>query len=106
MFNNQLFGVLQEFAGENSSVDVYFLDVYSLFSDLILMDNGEINAVFWDLLFWDDVHPTSLGHGIVAGEAYGVLQAGPITPVPVPAAAWLLGAGIIGLIGIRRKTNR
>jgi hypothetical protein len=26
-----------------------------------------------------------------------------VAPVPVPAAAWLLGSGIIGLIGIRRK---
>jgi hypothetical protein len=27
-----------------------------------------------------------------------------VTSVPVPAAAWLLGAGLLGLIGIRRKT--
>jgi hypothetical protein len=26
-----------------------------------------------------------------------------VAPVPVPAAAWLLGSGLIGLIGIRRK---
>lgn len=105
-FNNQLFVVLQEFAGENSSVDVYFLDVYSLFSDLILMENGEINPVYWSLLFWDDVHPTNLGHAIVAGEAYGVLQAGPLTPVPLPAAVWLLGSGLVGMVGIRRKFRK
>lgn len=28
-----------------------------------------------------------------------------ITAVPVPAAAWLLGAGLVGLAGIRRKMN-
>jgi len=27
----------------------------------------------------------------------------PIAPVPVPAAAWLLGSGLIGLFGLRRK---
>ena len=105
-FNQQLFCMLQGFVDENSSVDVFFLDVYSIFSDFLLMENGEINPVYWSLLFWDEVHPTSLGHAIVAGEAYGVLQAGPLTPVPVPAAVWLFGTGLMGLIGIRKKTNR
>jgi hypothetical protein len=27
---------------------------------------------------------------------------GETTPVPIPAAVWLLGSGLIGLIGIRR----
>src|ERR1039457_4911713 len=26
------------------------------------------------------------------------------TPTPIPAAAWLLGSGLLGLVGIRRKT--
>ena len=105
-FNNQLFGVLQDFADNNSSVDVYFLDVYSLFSDFILLENGEINPVYWDLLFWDGVHPTSLGHAVVAGEAYALLEAGPLTTVPVPAAVWLLGSGLLGLVGFRRRFNK
>jgi hypothetical protein len=25
------------------------------------------------------------------------------TPVPVPAAAWMLGVGLVALVGIRRK---
>ncbi len=28
-----------------------------------------------------------------------------VTPTPVPAAAWLLGSGLAGLIGLRRRKN-
>jgi hypothetical protein len=28
-----------------------------------------------------------------------------VTPTPIPAAAWLLGSGLMGLVGIRRKNN-
>lgn len=28
-----------------------------------------------------------------------------VTPTPVPAAAWLLGSGLLGLVGIRRKKS-
>ena len=71
----------------------------------LLMANGEINPIYWSLLFWDEVHPTSLGHTIVSGEAYGVLQAGP-NVVPIPAAVWLLGSGLVGLLGIKRKFKK
>jgi len=71
----------------------------------LLMANGEINPIYWSLLFWDPVHPTSLGHTIVAGEADGVSQAGP-NVVPIPAAVWLLGSGLVGLLGIKRKLKK
>jgi predicted extracellular nuclease len=29
----------------------------------------------------------------------------PVTPTPIPAAAWLLGSGLLGLVGIRRRLN-
>ena len=25
------------------------------------------------------------------------------TPTPIPAAAWLLGSGLVGLVGVRRR---
>ncbi|MDO5673965.1 MAG: VPLPA-CTERM sorting domain-containing protein [bacterium] len=38
---------------------------------------------------------TTIYQGLVGGS----------NPVPVPAAAWLLGAGLVGLVGIRRKVR-
>ncbi len=29
-----------------------------------------------------------------------------VTPTPIPAAAWLLGSGLLGLVGIRRRTGK
>lgn len=40
-----------------------------------------------------------------SGEEFGQLQVN-IAPVPVPAAVWLLGSGLIGLVGLRRKFGR
>jgi len=37
------------------------------------------------------------------GDNKGLLQGGIIEVVPIPAAAWLLGAGVIGLVVIRRR---
>jgi len=37
---------------------------------------------------------------------YEPFHAGNGNPVPVPAAVWLLGSGLVGLVGIRRKFSR
>ena len=45
-----------------------------------------------------DPYPTPFSTGGADLDAIGVLNA-----VPVPGAVWLLGSGLLGLIGIRRK---
>ena len=37
--------------------------------------------------------------GSVTGEVYGV----DLAPIPVPAAVWLFGSGLIGLVGVARR---
>lgn len=49
--------------------------------------------------FWDDFHPTGLVHDFVANE----VRAAYTTPVPLPAAGWLLLGGIGGLMVLRRR---
>jgi outer membrane lipase/esterase len=48
-------------------------------------------------VYWDDVHPTTLVHGIIAGAFQSA-----ILPVPVPAAFPLLGSALLLLLRIKR----
>lgn len=52
----------------------------------------------------------SLSTGLTGGRLEGIgstanlaAKLGPITVVPVPAAVWLFGSGLIGLVGIARR---
>ncbi len=37
---------------------------------------------------------------------FGSVEAGSSSPVPIPAAIWLLGAGLLGLLGVKRKIRK
>ena len=51
-------------------------------------------------------HDLSFGLGSMAGRSYmsmdGISLA-EASPVPIPAAAWLFGSGLIGLAGLKRR---
>jgi len=49
------------------------------------------------------LHPTGLNQG---GGSYQLTLWGSTAPVPLPAAAWLFGSGVIGLIGLARRRMR
>jgi hypothetical protein len=48
--------------------------------------------------------PGNGGPGYSGGLAYD--SAGHIAPIPIPSAAWLLGSGLLGLIGLPRRRAR
>ena len=57
-----------------------------------------------------DIIITSYWKGIGVGfaESYWTVDFGSATvdPVPIPGAVWLLGSGLIGIVGIRRKYQK
>jgi len=52
-----------------------------------------------------DAHPTTGSGGFDFRLSEGVAVLNDASPVPVPTAAWLLGSGLIGLLGVRRKNR-
>lgn len=84
---------------QNDVIDLSFLGPISGTFSIRLYEVGN-NAV-------NDLPTASTGTFRVtdyyAGSAYNIGISGDVAPVPVPAAAWLLGTGLIGLIGLKRK---
>jgi len=58
----------------------------------------DINNSYTLIVNFDDAGPS--------GAAWYEIQLNTGNPVPVPAAVWLLGSGLIGLIGFRRRKHQ
>ena len=64
--------------------------------------NSLVNAANgWVLISANDINDSGqiVGNGIFNGQMEAFL----LTPTPIPAAAWLMGSGLMGLFGFRRK---
>ena len=61
------------------------------------VNDGTVEAPVWRDAF-SEGEPTQYGPSALMAKFYA--------PVPIPAAVWLLGGGLLGLIGIQRQTRR
>ena len=71
----------------------------------------EWDRYFIDLLITPDMAGDTLSFGFGAvstqnrgsGIFYDNLEFAQVTTVPVPAAVWLFGSGLLGLVGVARR---
>ncbi len=64
--------------------------------------NGEVHGVLQLTGTYDSITFTHTGeywHGLTVGAV-------DLAPVPIPAALWLFGSGLVGLVGLKRKIRR
>jgi hypothetical protein len=76
--------------------------------DIDAMEGDVANLYLWHLNYtFDGVNPSVVS---LVGDDYAATISfnkttgqSVLNPVPVPAAAWLLGSGVLGLFGLRRR---
>ncbi|VAW74681.1 hypothetical protein MNBD_GAMMA13-787 [hydrothermal vent metagenome] len=80
----------ENYTGFNSVQDTVVFGIFSETLDLNSLFSGTFSGVMLDI-----------------SDASAVLSlVGTTAPVPVPAAVWLFGSGLLGLVGIARKRRR
>ncbi len=88
-FDNVTWYSVGSVGGSRSSIDIdaFGFSAESQFRYVRLTDNGDLDDQF----------------GITVGADIDAVGAISTTVVPVPAAAWLFGSGLIGLVGFSRR---
>lgn len=82
--------------------------IFSNFSDgeVVGASPTHLSVFLPDLNLARDYHLHPTGQVLPGGGSYQLAMWGSTAPVPLPAAAWLFGSGVIGLVGLARRKMR
>lgn len=85
--------------GPVSNAIAFIADNGTLLDLNTLLDNS---ATGWELIVANDINDA----GLITGAGYhnGLLRAFLMTPVPAPAAFWLMGSNLLGLLGLSSRS--
>ena len=53
-------------------------------------------------MWWDEIHPTTAGHALLAADVLNTVNNLDVAAVPVPAAAWLFLSALVGVGGLKK----
>ncbi len=90
----------KEYASVYASLDGVTWD---LLGDIYNQDNGGATTLtFSGIYTYLKIIDTTAANGGTTGDGYDI-DAVAVSPTPIPGAAWLLGTGLLGLIGLRGR---
>jgi phospholipase/lecithinase/hemolysin len=100
LFNSYLAVDLASLEANNPGDNFMTFDTYGLLTDVFnnpaAYGFSSVNDIFWT----DGYHPSAQTHLLFAEDVYGV------TGLPEPTTMLLLGLGLMGVLGIRRKIQK
>lgn len=99
-FNGALLGEMELFKNNFPDINLFYVDIFSLFREIIEVDDQGVilDMAEWVSLFWDPVHPSSIGHELIADAVLRKV-------VPEPSTVILFSIGLLGLARINRRTR-